>query len=279
MSLTSHNYTRYKNVMVYKWSNFDRHYTLEDATFTKRELLPHERRRNMKGKVIKPLWSKERLENERAALDFIAANTTIPVPKVLEFDQREGGYFLTTERVDGVELDELSDNDRPKALQNARIFIEEEVLPQLRNLRSAFIGGLTGFIIPPSRVSTRDKRLEWPQKSSSCTLFVFCHNDLAQHNILVDPKTLRVKAIIDWELSGFFPPEFEAKLWLESWKERREDDEDTSRLIEFLINPGETSEEAQGDILILCRLSALTSITLRHIVANVRECRFSRAHY
>lgn len=38
---------------------------------------------------------------------------------------------------------------------------------------------------------------------------VFCHNDLSTHNVIVDPDTLRIKAILDWEYAGFFPAEFE----------------------------------------------------------------------
>lgn len=50
---------------------------------------------------------------------------------------------------------------------------------------------------------------EWKQRSSSEDEFVFCHGDLSQNNILVDPKTLRIVAIIDWEYGGFFPREHE----------------------------------------------------------------------
>ncbi len=38
---------------------------------------------------------------------------------------------------------------------------------------------------------------------------VFCHNDLSTHNVIVDPATLKVRAIIDWEYSGYYPLEFE----------------------------------------------------------------------
>ena len=38
---------------------------------------------------------------------------------------------------------------------------------------------------------------------------VFCHNDFSTHNTIVDPDTLKVNAIIDWEYAGFYPPEFE----------------------------------------------------------------------
>jgi thiamine kinase-like enzyme len=42
---------------------------------------------------------------------------------------------------------------------------------------------------------------------------VFCHNDLGQHNIIVDPKNLKILAIVDWEFAGFFPYWFEAQYW------------------------------------------------------------------
>jgi thiamine kinase-like enzyme len=49
----------------------------------------------------------------------------------------------------------------------------------------------------------------WEQRSSHKEEFVFCHCDLSQSNILVDPKTLQIVAIIDWEYGGFFPRELE----------------------------------------------------------------------
>jgi aminoglycoside phosphotransferase (APT) family kinase protein len=38
---------------------------------------------------------------------------------------------------------------------------------------------------------------------------VFSHNDLIEANVLVDRETLKIKAIIDWEYAGFYPPEFD----------------------------------------------------------------------
>lgn len=43
--------------------------------------------------------------------------------------------------------------------------------------------------------------------------YVFCHNDLSQHNVLVDPETLTIKAIVDWEYGGFWPEWFERPYW------------------------------------------------------------------
>jgi aminoglycoside phosphotransferase (APT) family kinase protein len=42
---------------------------------------------------------------------------------------------------------------------------------------------------------------------------VFCHNDLSANNVIVDPDSLKIKAIIDWEYAGFYPPEFEAPFY------------------------------------------------------------------
>ena len=42
---------------------------------------------------------------------------------------------------------------------------------------------------------------------------VFCHNDLSANNVIVDPDTLKIAAIVDWEYAGFYPPEFESDFW------------------------------------------------------------------
>lgn len=42
---------------------------------------------------------------------------------------------------------------------------------------------------------------------------VFCHNDLQASNVIVDPETLKIRAIIDWEYAGFYLPEFESPFY------------------------------------------------------------------
>lgn len=49
----------------------------------------------------------------------------------------------------------------------------------------------------------------WRMRRRKQRDLVFCHNDLSMHNIIVDLGTLEIKAIIDWEYAGFYPPEFE----------------------------------------------------------------------
>lgn len=55
----------------------------------------------------------------------------------------------------------------------------------------------------------KSARSEWKMTSRESEDLTFCHNDLSTHNIIVDPATLKIMAIIDWEYAGFFPAEFE----------------------------------------------------------------------
>lgn len=41
----------------------------------------------------------------------------------------------------------------------------------------------------------------------------FCHNNLGQHGVMVDPETLEIKAIINWEFGGFWPVCFKRSVW------------------------------------------------------------------
>lgn len=223
------------------WRTFDRVYSYTCDSFTKRELRPGERQRNLKGEIVKMPWTTERLQNEFDALMFISVNTTIPVPKVLSFGPVWGSYQLVMERVNGKPLHHLKEN-KAEALENATNFITTSVIPQLRALKSSHIGSISGIVILPNRITTRDKRLLWPSKSSSTSQFGYCHNDLAQHNIMVNLDTLKVEAIIDWEHSGFFPSEFEAPLWTKASNETGYHDmnaQQVDSLIRFLEDPGE----------------------------------------
>ena len=99
--------------------------------------------------------------------------------------------------------------------------MQTDILPQLRSLRRHFIGSVDNIlpVFPPQRVYGLDRRL-WPRISSETDEFVFCHNDLGQQNIFVDPTSFRIVGIIDWEFAGFFPPSFELPLWRATeWKD------------------------------------------------------------
>ena len=68
--------------------------------------------------------------------------------------------------------------------------------------------------MPPSWLSP-DLQPLWIGKKCWKTLplklpeYVFQHGDIAAHNIIMDPRTLEVKDLIDFEYAGFYPPGME----------------------------------------------------------------------
>lgn len=215
----------------------ERDYILTKTKFVKRELRPSEYTTKHNGNKHVPRWSRQRLENERDALTFIAKNTTIPVPKILDFFEDDGACSLVVERIGGdtmeIVMENLDEEDKATLARNVTQFVEQKVLPQLRKWKSNRIGGITGHVLPPERVTTRDWRPMWESKIANKEDYVFCHNDLARHNIMVDPITLQPLGVIDWESSGFWPVEFEAAYWLKSFLEYGRDPDAVDVLIKL----------------------------------------------
>jgi len=220
------------------WRTTERDYTLTADCFTKRELGKHEWFTNIDGQIIVPQFSRARIENEVVTLNFLASNTTIPVPKVLAYNVQDSIATLVLQRIHGDTLDSFKGTEKDIALKNTISFLEETVLPQLQQLRSFTTGALTGVVVPPYGVLMQDKREDWLVKVSESAEYVFCHNDLAQHNIMIDKETLYPVAIIDWEYSGFYPAYFEIPFWLKSFQEFKEEpiENDVNRVVHFFQN-------------------------------------------
>ncbi|KIW58675.1 hypothetical protein PV05_03174 [Exophiala xenobiotica] len=189
------------------WMVADRCYSYDDQTFTKRDLLDHERATDTQGRPVRIRWSAERLQNDHAALAFIREKTTIPVPKILEFkSMKEGIYELKMERVYGTPLNKIR-GDKEQAIRAVDEYITQFVLPQLRSLRSRNVGSLTGKIISPTRLWKQPESHQWTPWRSWTKRNVFIHNDLGHQNILVDGN-FEVVGIVDlgifWLLPGRF---------------------------------------------------------------------------
>lgn len=74
-------------------------------------------------------------------------------------------------------------------------------------------------------------------RDSKSSEYVFCHNDLSQHNVLVNPVTLKINAIVDWKYTGFFPSFFEFPLYNRFGPSvALEDEDDASKLVGFLVS-------------------------------------------
>ena len=81
----------------------------------------------------------------------------------------------------------------------------EGYVAQMHAIKSKVMGGFSDDVILPYRVGVavpRDQALKL--RESTTSEFVLCHNDLSQHNVIVDETTLRVNAILDWSLTAPF---------------------------------------------------------------------------
>lgn len=188
----------------------DREYITYEDRFLKKSFAPAEYFRKQNGDLYVPWRNKERLENEAACLRYIKERTDIPVPEVLDAYEENGSFFLWTERIRGVEMKELKEADRLKVLPQVLKYIEE-----LKSLRSKQSGGPSGILctqytgIQYTDASDSKRNITWKSQSAENDIFVFCHCDLSQANIMVDPITLKILAIIDWEYSGYYPSSHE----------------------------------------------------------------------
>ena len=202
-------------------------------TFVKRSLRTTEWQLNpVRGIVHVPWQGHERISNEAAVMQFIANNTNIPIPKLHCSFEDDGAVYIIMEYVEGVTMDQLTNEQRKVVEQELDTHIET-----LHNLHSPTIGGPSGLVVPPYRVALQSPR-DWELKSSSSDRFVFCHNDLSQQNVIVDPQSLKVRAIIDWEYAGFYPVFFEGLFFKRLGPSIALDGEtdDTQTLLAFLAS-------------------------------------------
>ncbi|KID96420.1 Protein kinase-like domain protein, partial [Metarhizium majus ARSEF 297] len=191
-----------------RYTHERKYYRLKDS-FVKRSLRPSEWQYNpFDGTLSIPRFGNERLLNEGAALRFIAENTNIPVPKLYGCFEDDNAVYLVTELIEGVEMADL------EPVQRKLVELElEGYVDVLRGLKSSVWGGPSGIVIPPYRIMVESHRQIWKMKPRESSDLVFCHNDFSAHNVIVDPVSLKVKAIIDWEYAGFYPQEFESQFF------------------------------------------------------------------
>lgn len=174
--------------------------------------------------------------NEAESLRFIHQHTAIPVPKLYYGFLDDDAYYIVTEYVDGVSMADLSDEQKLIVCKEL-----EHHQATLKTLRSSRLGGPSGIVIPPYRVLKLAETERWSLRPSATDDYVFCHNDLSQQNVIVDPDSSKIKAIIDWEYAGFFPPEFDYPFYTRLGPSAAINGEtdDSSALLQFLrTEPG-----------------------------------------
>lgn len=179
--------------------------------FIKRNLTPSEYAYNFSGKLLIPYLCMERMKNEVAAIRYVQnLNINIPTPNIRCAFEDHGRYYIITDYVPGVSMAQLPDDKKAPVIKEL-----EGYVAQLHSFKSKVMGGFLGDVIVPCRVANvipHDQVLKL--REATTPEFVLCHNDLSQHNVMVDETTLKVNAILDWEYAGFYPPEFEGPFYL-----------------------------------------------------------------
>ncbi|CAH0044997.1 unnamed protein product [Clonostachys solani] len=170
---------------------FERKYYQRGNSIVKRSLRPHEFHHGAHRPYV-PRLRYETLMNEAACLRFIRNYTNIPVPEVYCDFEDDGAYYLVTEYIHGVRMADLQTHEE--------FIVSRELghhLATLKTLTSNRLGGPSSIVIPPRRVMRHTNIHHWSLMASDQEEYVFCHNDLTQSNVIVDPETLAIKAIID----------------------------------------------------------------------------------
>ncbi|KAK4238547.1 hypothetical protein C8A03DRAFT_33425 [Achaetomium macrosporum] len=209
----------------------DRKYYRRGNAFIKRCLRPSEFLPGPQGIHI-PRFRKESLKNEADTLRFIRRYTEIPVPMIFADFEDDDAYYLITEFVEGVSMADLPEHQKDVVIAEV-----EGHLAKLKELRSNRMGGPSGIVIPPYRVLCETEREDWSQlRPAERSDYVFCHNDCSQHNIIVNPDTLKIAAIVDWEYAGFYPEYFEFPFYKRNGPSVAlgEEEDDTFELLNFL---------------------------------------------
>ncbi|POR32590.1 Uncharacterized protein TPAR_07207 [Tolypocladium paradoxum] len=189
------------------WKNHEREFRIYPGRFYKRSLRPSEYQLTIRGEPYVPPLGYERIENEAACLKFIRAKTDIPVPEVLEAYDDNGSFVLITKRLLGVRMDRLPSDGQAVVMKEV-----ERHLKTLTTLRSNRTGGPSGILCPPPRATQYfPGGTVWSAADVPGFSLVFCHCDLSQSNIIVDPETLKIEGIIDWEYGSYWPDFFEAQ--------------------------------------------------------------------
>ncbi|KAL9594937.1 MAG: hypothetical protein Q9219_006743 [cf. Caloplaca sp. 3 TL-2023] len=186
---------------------------------------------------------------EAASMRYVRSKTSIPVPEVIDaFVHPETKHVcILMERIDGQPLDEVwdtySETQKEHIKSQLKGFWEE-----LRQIKGTSIGPVDGTYCADQFFDGEDNASYGPYESEAAfhdgliraleargrntwtervVTFIrampehevlFTHNDLAPRNILV--RDGNVVAIIDWELSGFYPGywEYVKALCWPDWK-------------------------------------------------------------
>ena len=178
---------------------------------------------------------KECDECEVEAMEYVAKNTTIPVPKIIKKHRCKGGVRVEMECIEGDFLNtlwcrnKLSDEQKNSIVDEVSSYIKQ--LRKLNPPEEGLVGSAFGNAVfdytvdwsPFGPFKNHDMFHAFRRKNTpinrcckEITLVhskkkyrsVFSHGNLVPSNIIVD-KNMKVIGIVDWEYSGWFPEYWE----------------------------------------------------------------------
>ncbi|KAK3307142.1 uncharacterized protein B0T15DRAFT_529352 [Chaetomium strumarium] len=220
----------------------DRKYLHVGNSCIKRTLRRHEW---ISSRVSPPSTFPQRWKNDAAILQYLATHTNIPVPRLQCVFEDDGAFYHCTELVEGVTMDSLSEGDKKVVIQELLQHVTtlkslRSDTPGVPGVREAGGKAAPSLLCAPERISNLHWKPNscWQPRGSVRGDFVFCHNDLAQHNVIVDRDTLKIKAIIDWEFGGFWPEWFERPYWQRPGSScaLEGEEDDTQRCRDWLVS-------------------------------------------
>jgi len=177
--------------------------------FMKRNTEPKEFDHNMLNhRVAASCNGANRLRNEKLALDFAREKTNIPVPNVVFYLDEGERVYLATEWVEGIPMSSIENpKGRQKVIDQLDAYVSE-----LETHRSSRIRGFGLDVCFPPSVATLSNPFALEQfVKVQDKPFVLCHGDLHTDNVLVDPITFKITAIIDWEYAGYYPADIDPR--------------------------------------------------------------------
>lgn len=115
------------------------------------------------------------------------------------------------EYVEGVLISDLEDTDKGaiKAKTSRHLFGDYERGSSWEDWGPWEVG--VGY--PTVGALNASEKDFWGLREGEGAEYGFCHNDLSQHNVIVDSRTLKIAAIIDWEYVRFWPEYFEGAFY------------------------------------------------------------------
>jgi len=168
--------------------------------------------------------------NEAETMKYVRNNTTLPVPKVINYWTHDEYNYILMEKVAGSTLESiwptLQEDEKRSILSQLKAIVQE-----MRKVEFDFIGAVNRrptmeYLIsrdPFGPLQTLDDFYDLrfskmqldgvfadfahEQRKFKGVKFVLCHNDLGPYNILVEGG--RITAILDWEASGSYPEYWE----------------------------------------------------------------------